>query len=133
VYYFAYATNLDKKQMKERCPMARPVSMVTLHHYRLVFRGWSRRWRGGLATIQPFRGEKVPGAIYELSEEDMKRLDKHEDCPASCSRIRVGVNNDFGELIEAETYVGVGRAEEAKPSKEYLAVIQQGYRDWGIV
>jgi gamma-glutamylcyclotransferase len=133
VYYFAYASNLNQKQMKERCPQARPVSAVTLHHYRLVFSDWSRKWRGGVATIQPFRGEKVPGAIYELSEEDMRRLDRYEDCPAKFSRITVKVNNDFGELIEAVTYIRSGRAEENKPSKEYLAVIQQGYRDWGII
>jgi gamma-glutamylcyclotransferase len=133
VYYFAYASNLNKKQMKERCPQAKPVSAVTLHHYKLAFSGWSRKWRGGVATIQPFRGEKVPGAIYEVSEEDMRRLDRYQDCPASCSRIKVGVNNDFGELIEAVTYVGTGRVEETRPSQEYLAVIQQGYRDWGII
>ena len=133
VYYFAYASNLNKKRMKEHCPQAKPVSIVTLHHYRLAFSGWSRQWRGGLATIQPFRGERVLGAIYEVSEEDLRRLDKHEDCPASCSRVNIGVNNDFGELIEAVTYVRVGRADQAAPSKEYLAVIQQGYRDWGII
>ncbi len=133
VYYFAYASNLNKKRMKEHCPQARPASIVSLHHYKLAFSGWSRKWRGGVATIRPFRGEKVLGAIYELSEADMRRLDKYEDCPATCSRINVGVNDDFGELIEAVTYVGVGRAEETKPSQEYLAVIQQGYRDWGII
>jgi len=133
VYYFAYASNLNKKQMSERCPMARPVSAVTLHHYRLVFSGWSRQWRGGVASIQPFRGEKVMGAIYELSEEDMKRLDRYEDCPASYNRINVRVNKEFGEMIEAVTYIRAGRAEDNKPSEDYLAVIQQGYRDWGII
>jgi len=111
VYYFAYASN----------------------HYKLAFSNWSRKWRGGVATIQPFRGERVLGAIYELSEEDLRRLDKYEDCPASYSRINVGVNDDFGRLIEAVAYIRSGRADEAAPSKEYLAVIQQGYRDWGII
>ena len=133
MYYFAYASNLSKQRMKERCPQAKPVSIVTLHHYRLVFSGWSRKWRGGVATIQPFRGERVLGAIYEVSEAEMRRLDKYVDSPASYSRIKVGVNNDFGELIEAVAYVRNGRLEEAKPSPEYLAVIQQGYRDWGII
>jgi gamma-glutamylcyclotransferase len=133
LYYFAYSSNLSKQQMRERCPMARPVSAVTLHHHRLVFSGWSRKWRGGVATIQPFRGEKVAGAIYELSEEDMRRLDRYEDCPAKYSRLKIGVNNDFGELIEAVTYIRARRTEEAAPSREYLAVIQQGYRDWGII
>jgi gamma-glutamylcyclotransferase len=133
VYYFAYASNLNKKQMTEHCPAARPVSIVILHHYKLAFSGWSRKWRGGVATIQPFRGERVLGAIYEITEEDLKRLDKYEDCPASYSRINIGVNDDFGRLIEAVTYIRAKRADEAAPSKEYLAVIQQGYRDWGII
>jgi gamma-glutamylcyclotransferase len=133
VYYFAYASNLNKQQMHERCPAAKPTAIVILHHYKLVFRGWSRKWRGGVATIQPFRGERVMGAIYEVSEEDMKRLDRYEDCPATYSRINVGVNDDFGELIEAVAYIRAKRADEAKPSQEYLAVIQQGYRDWGII
>ena len=133
VYYFAYASNLNKKQMKERCPAAKPASIVTLHHYKLVFSGWSRKWRGGVATIQPFRGERVLGAIYEVSEEDLRRLDKYEGAPDLYIRMKVGVNNDFGELIEAVAYVRAGRADEAPPSKDYLAVIQQGYRDWGII
>jgi gamma-glutamylcyclotransferase len=133
MYYFAYASNLNKKQMKERCPNAKPVSVVTLSHYRLVFVGWSRRWRGGYANIQPFRGEKVIGAVYEVSEDDMKKLDKYEDCPGTYSRINVILNDDFGRRIDAVSYIRAGRAEAAPPSKEYLAVIEQGCRDWGIL
>jgi gamma-glutamylcyclotransferase (GGCT)/AIG2-like uncharacterized protein YtfP len=133
VYYFAYGSNLSKKQMKERCPNSKPVAIVTLHHYKLVFVGWSRQWRGGVASIKPFRGEKILGAIYEISEEDLRRLDKYEGAPDIYNRLKVTVTDDFGELIEAITYVKAGRVEEAQPSKEYLSAIQQGYRDWGII
>jgi gamma-glutamylcyclotransferase len=133
VYYFAYGLNLSKKQMKERCPDSKPVAIVTLHHYKLVFAGWSRKWRGGVASIKPFRGEKVLGAIYEISEEDLRRLDKYEGAPDLYDRVKVTVTNDFGELIEAITYVKAGRLEETQPSREYLSIIQQGYRDWGII
>ena len=40
--------------------------------------------------------------------------------------------NEDGEAIEAVTYIKSGQLEETSPSKEYLALIQQGYRDWGI-
>jgi gamma-glutamylcyclotransferase len=133
MYYFAYASNLNKKQMKERCPNAKPVSVATLSHYRLVFVGWSRKWHGGYANIQPFRGEKVIGVVYEVSEEDMKKLDKYEDCPGTYNRINVILNDDFGRRIDAVAYIRAGRAEAALPSKEYLAVIEQGCRDWGIL
>ena len=133
MYYFAYGSNLSKKQMKERCPDSKPLSIVTLHNYKLVFVGWSRKWRGGVASIKPFRGERVLGAIYEISEEDLRRLDKYEGTPDAYTRVKVAVTNDFGERIEAVTYVKAGRLEETQPSKECLSALQQGYRDWGII
>ena len=133
VYYFAYGSELSKKQMKEHCPDSKPASIVTLHNYKLVFVGWSRKWRGGVASIKPFRGEKVFGAIYEISEEDLRRLDKYEGYPDIYTRMKIAVTNDFGEQIEAVTYVKVGQLEETEPSRECLSAIQQGYRDWGII
>ena len=131
MYYFAYASNLNRKQMGERCPESQPKFTATLHHYRLVFVGWSRQWRGGVASIRPFRGEKVRGAIYEVSEECLKRLDKYEG--SDYRRLNVIVNNEDGEPVEAVTYIRSGQADETKPSPEYLAVIQQGYKDWRLV
>jgi len=130
MYYFAYASNLNRKQMQERCPKSQPKFPATLHHYRLVFLGWSRQWRGGIASIRPFRGEKVRGAIYEVTEECLKRLDKYEG--SDYRRLNIIVNNEDGEPVEAITYIRTQQAEEAKPSPEYLAIIQQGYKDWRL-
>ena len=41
--------------------------------------------------------------------------------------------DEDGESIEAVAYIESGRTEETQPSKEYLSIIQQGYRDWKIV
>jgi len=132
VYYFAYGSNLNHKQMLERCPDSQSRFLATLHNYKLVFVGWSRQWRGGIASIKPFRGERILGAIYEISERDLRRLDKYEGYPGSYHRFKVTVFNEDGEPIEAITYIKSGQLEETPPGKEYLAVIQQGYRDWGI-
>ena len=107
--------------------------VVTLHNYKIVFVGWYRQWRGGVASIKPFRGEKVLGAIYELSERDLRRLDKYEGYPDIFTRVNVTVTNEFGDRMEAVTYIKVGQLEETQPSREYLSTIQQGYKDWGIV
>ena len=116
--------------MLERCPDSKPVFTATLPNYKLVFVGWSRQWRGGVVSIRSFRGEKVPGAIYEISEQCLQRLDKYE---AGYNRLNVTVFNEDGEPIQATTYIKAGQSEETRPSPEYLSVIQQGYRDWGIV
>ena len=133
MYYFAYGSNLNRKQMLERCPDSKPKFIATLPNYKLVFVGWSRQWRGGIASIRPFRGEKVLGAIYEISEQCLRRLDRYEGYPADYNRLNVTVFNEDGEPIQAITYIKAGRSEETRPSPEYLPVIQQGYKDWGIV
>jgi len=133
MYYFAYASNLNRKQMQERCPDSQPRFTATLPNYKLVFLGWSREWRGGKASVRPFRGEKVLGAVYDISEQCLRRLDRYEGYPADYDKIKVTVFNEDGEAIQAVAYIKTGRSEETKPSPEYLAVVQQGYRDWEIV
>ncbi len=133
MYYFAYGSNIDRKQMLERCPDSKPKYIATLPNYKLVFVGWARQWRGGTANIRPLRGEKVLGAIYEISDRDLRRLDNYEGYPRSANRLNITVFNEDGEPIQAITYIKAGQLEETKPSPEYLSIVQQGYRDWGIV
>ncbi|MFH0769376.1 MAG: gamma-glutamylcyclotransferase family protein [Chloroflexota bacterium] len=133
MYYFAYGSNLNRKQMLERCPESKPRFTATLSNYQLVFVGWSRQWRGGVASIKTFRGGKVLGAVYEVSDRDLRRLDSYEGYPRDANRLKVTVFDEDGEPIQAITYIKTGQLEETMPSPEYLSVIQQGYRDWGIV
>jgi len=129
LYYFAYGSNLNQKQMKDRCPDSKPLFTAVLPNYKLVFVGWSRQWRGGVASIKSFRGERVRGAIYEVTEACLQRLDRYE---SGYNRLKVTVVGEDDEPIEAITYVKTGRLEDATPSKEYLAIIQQGLRDWRL-
>ena len=129
MYYFAYASNLSEKQMAARCPDSKPKFVATLPNYKLVFVGWSREWRGGKASIKSFRGERVRGAIYEVAEECLRWLDRFE---AGYERFNVTVFDEDSEPVQAVTYIKSGQLEDSQPSKEYLAVIQQGYRDWRL-
>jgi len=133
VLYFAYAHDLNKKQMKERAPESRPRVTAILPNFRLVFLGWSRQWKGGLATIRGVHGGKVAGGVYEITDKDLRRLDNLEGCPRESNRINITVFTEDGDALKAVTYIKTGQAEETKPSPEYLAIIQQGYREWGIV
>ena len=133
MYYFAYGSNLDKKQMKERCPDSKPTVTAILPNYKLVFLGWSRQWRGGTASLRAFKGGKVSGGVYEISERDLRRLDEYEGYPHTASRLNVTVFTEDGDAIPAITYLKTGQLEETRPSPEYVAIIQQGYREWGIV
>ena len=133
MYFFAYASNLSHRQMSERCPDAKPKFTATLPNFKLIFTGWSRKWHGGVASIKPLRGEKVAGAVYEISERDLRLLDKHEGYPNIYNRREVVVFPEEGEAVKAVAYIKVEQSEETKPSPEYVATIQQGYKDWGII
>ena len=130
--YFAYASNLNRKQMKERCPNSNPKFKAVLPNYKLIFSGWSRQSRGGKASIKPFQGDKVNGAVYEISEREMRILDRIKGYPGGYDHLNVLVITEDGEAIKALTYIMRRQSEELPPSREYLAIIQQGYRDWGI-
>jgi gamma-glutamylcyclotransferase len=127
--YFAYASNLNKKRMQEHCPDSKPKITAVLPNYKLAFTGWSREWHGGKATIRPFRGEKVRGAVYEVTEACLQKLDKFE---MGYTRLNVTVFDEDDTAIQAVTYIKSGQEAESMPSKEYVAVIQQGLRDWRL-
>ncbi|MGD0794357.1 MAG: gamma-glutamylcyclotransferase family protein [Dehalococcoidales bacterium] len=129
MYYFAYASNLSKKQMQSLCPDSKPRFVAVLPNYKLVFSGWSRTYHGGLATVKSFRGEKVQGAIYEVTDACLRKLDKWE---TGYARLNVTVFDEDNQPVKAVTYIKSGQLEETMPSKEYGEIIRQGYRDWGI-
>ena len=132
VYYFAYASNLNRKQMAERAPDSKPRFIATLPNFKLTFTARSGR-QGGVASITPHRGEKVIGAVYEISERDLKRLDGYEGYPTVYDRRKVTVWTETNDPIEAITYIKMEQSREAPPSSDYLDIIRQGYRDWQIV
>ena len=128
--YFAYASNLSKKQMLERCPDAKPLSTAVLPNYCVAFVGWSRKWRGAVASIKLKQGQRVRGAIYEITDACALRIDAYEG--EIYQRLKVTVFDEDDQSISAFTYIATGQLEDGEPSKEYLAVIQQGLRDCGL-
>ncbi len=133
MYYFAYASNMCRRQMAGRYPDAKSRSVATLPNFKLIFTGYSRLRKGAVATIRGSQDDKVLGAVYEISEAGLRKLDKYEGYPTSYKHLEVRVFSDGGESFDALTFIKAAQEEEGKPSPEYLAIIQQGYRDWGII
>ena len=130
MYYFAYAGNLSKQRMRQACPQAKPLFTATLPNFRIVFTGWSREWRGGKAAVMSSRGEKVRGALYEVTEACLRQLDKSEP---GYVRHNITVFDEDGQSHQAVTYMKSGHLEESAPSQAYGEIIRQGYRDWGLL
>lgn len=128
--YFAYGSNMNGEQMQSRCPGHRVLGIASLPNYVLAFTRWSRAWNSGTADILPQRGEQVFGVLYELSTDDLKRMDKLADYPHSYIRQDV-LSSYQGGVIPVLTYVAI-RTGVFLPSRAYLEKMIHGSEQHGI-
>ena len=121
-YYFAYGSNLHHLQMKKRCPKCRFIKKMILKNYDLTFRS-----KYGAADIQKKRGKKVYGALFEISKTAERRLDIYEEYP---TLYRKKFFKYQGKKIM--TYIMPKKTKLVPPTKRYINIIRQGYRDCKI-
>jgi cation transport regulator ChaC len=127
VWYFAYASNMSKAQVKSRIG-ADPAEerVARLDNYELVF---NKRSRGGTATanIRQAQGELVEGVLYRLPESALRSLDRYEGAPVHYRRIEVTVVDQAGRKTNAQVFIATkvdkGRL---RPAPHYLQTILEG-------
>ena len=130
--YFAFGSNLDREQMRRRCPGAVHLVRATMSGYRLAFTGYSRVWQGPVATILPEPGSQVAGVLYRLAPGELRVLDRYEGHPHSYRRYRRIVRDSRGQRHRAHVYVLPPDGELAFPSIPYLSVIWRAYQRLGF-
>ena len=117
--YFAYGSNLNHFQMKRRCKDSFFLKKYELKDYRLNFRSKYRA-----ADIEKKKNSIVPGALFEISKSDEKKLDVYEDFPILYTKMYFKYYNK-----RVMTYIMVKKTKFRYPTERYLNVIKQGYKD----
>jgi len=117
--YFAYGSNLNHFQMKRRCKDSFFLKKYELKSFRLNFRSKYRA-----ADIERKKNSVVPGALFEISKSDEKKLDVYEDFPILYKKMYF---NYYGKKVM--TYIMVNKTKFRYPTERYLNVIKQGYKD----
>lgn len=120
-YYLAYGSNLNLKQMKYRCPQAKPVGSVILDGYELQFRTF-------LTIIESPNG-KVPIGIWEINPEDEIRLDRYEGYPTFYRKEYLEINIR-GIKEKALVYIMNDVRSIAPPDGNYMNTCVEGYNDF---
>ena len=115
--YFGYGSNMNHDQMARRCPTAYFVGPYYLKGWQLAF--------GHHATIIPKRGHVVPGALWQITVEDLIALDRYEGFPHYYRRRRWRQNNEHFFFYEMNSAHGT-------PSSYYLDSIVEGYINCGV-
>ena len=126
--YIAYGSNLNIKQMANRCPTAKVVGTSTLKDWRLLFRG---AHAGAVATVEPFKGGSVPVLVWELTSADETALDRYEGWPFLYRKETVKVKLG-GKTVKAMVYVMNEGRPLGQPSCYYYTTILEGYKDAGF-
>ena len=117
--YFAYGSNLNLFQMKRRCKDSVFLKKYELKGYRLNFRSKYRA-----ADIEQSKNSLVPGALFEISKSDEKKLDVYEDYPILYKKLYFTYYNKT-----VMTYIMVNKTEFRYPTERYLNVVKRGYKD----
>ena len=117
--YFAYGSNLNLFQMKRRCKDSIFLKKYELKGYRLNFRSKYRA-----ADIEKNKNSLVPGALFEISKSDEKKLDVYEDFPVLYKKLYFPYYNQ-----KVMTYIMVNKSEFRYPTERYLNVVKRGYKD----
>jgi len=115
--YFAYGSNLNHFQMKRRCKDSVFLKKINLKGFKLTFRSKYRA-----ADIEPKKNSLVPGALFEISKNDEKKLDIYEDYPNLYKKYYFYY---YGKKVM--TYTMVNKSLFMFPTERYLNIIKKGY------
>lgn len=128
--YVAYGSNLNKEQMRYRCPAAKFVGTGIIEGYELQFKG---ALHGACATIAPKEGAAVPVGIWTIQKPDEKRLDiyegYHEHGHSFYNKEQISVKMDDGSTITGMVYIMDPRMDFGNPSAGYYDIVHRGYED----
>lgn len=128
--YFAYGSNLNMRQMKERCPDSVPKVKATLYNARLTFKTFADVI---VDKVSKASTRFVPGAVYEISKNDMKVLDRYEGYPTMYKKVKCVVFDEYHNGIECFMYVMQPGVKELElPSEQYINCIYEGCQDWAL-
>ena len=120
--YFAYGSNLNHIQMKRRCKDSVFLKKFNLSNFKLTFRSKYKA-----ADIESKKNSNVPGALFEISKSDEKKLDVYEYYPILYKKYYF-----FYYDKKIMTYSMIKKTPFAFPTERYLNVVKRGYKDCGL-
>jgi len=117
--YFAYGSNLHHFQMKRRCKDSFFLKKINLIDFKLTFRSKHRA-----ADIEAKKNSIVPGALFEISKSDEKKLDIYEGFPTLYKKYYF-----YYYKKKVMTYTMAKKTPFTFPTERYLNIVKRGYKD----
>jgi gamma-glutamylcyclotransferase len=133
--YLAFGSNLNKEDLRNWCdsrdeeiPNLLNPQIKRLENYQIGFTRKSKNRGGGVADIIEYKGDYCYGIVFDVSENDLKIIDKKEwvrsDHKGAYERLYLSDN-----LV---TYVANKQGDFFQPSDRYLNIIIEGAKNYGL-
>ena len=127
LYYLAYGSNLNLKDMQKRCPNTKKIGSSILENYRLVYKGYQNNY--SYLTIEKQYNSNVFVGVFDLSSSDIESLDYYEGYPHLYKKLYLPFtlnNKEYNGLIyQINNNIGYNL-----PSKDYIKTCMEGYNDF---
>src|SRR5262245_42084570 len=124
--YFAYGSNMNEPQFRDRCPHSFFLCRATLSGYRFVIT--SR----GYANVLKSESSTAHGVLCAITESDEKELDFREGVHKNIYRREtLPVTTELGYTMPALVYVD-NAEDEGQPNAGYLEKVLDGARRHGL-
>jgi gamma-glutamylcyclotransferase (GGCT)/AIG2-like uncharacterized protein YtfP len=114
INYFAYGSNMDEKQMMQRCKNAEFVDSARLLGHKFIIN--SR----GVATIVSKSDSEVYGILWRITKQDEEKLDRCEGIEHNVYRKeKVSVTTYKGKHVEVMVYIATNST-PGSPRHDYM-------------
>ena len=137
--YFAYGSNMDWEQMKERCPSAQFVGVAELRDHTLAFTRRSVKRGCGVCDAVAQNGKVMWGPVFEIRDADIGRLDAEEGYQPGRAKnsywrkeCHVFMNGDDKQPMAVMTYFGDPQDKPPLPNARYKNQLLSGARRWQL-
>ena len=139
---FAYGSNLNLRDLELWCQrLGRPPALMVkpgvpayLPDHEVVFDYLSSSRKGGVLDLRPSVGKIVPGALFEVTEEDLRTLDLKEGVPLIYHRVEKRVLLADGREVMARAYEVAPEYRlpaPVAPSAAYVDIVAKGLAAFG--
>ncbi len=134
ILYFSYGSNMNLKQMRERCPEHKKIGIGYMPDAEICFPSFYESWNGGVAGYKNSPGSKMWGVLFELSQSDLDNLRVFEGYVHgreahlnAYNEVVIDVHHET-EKVQCMTYEVLVTG-NFRPSLRYLQTIIQGAED----
>lgn len=133
MYYFAYGSNMKTKRLKDRVGKVTVIGKAGLSNHCLRFNKLGDD-ETGKANIETKENSLVEGVLFNLTEEQFKKLDICEAVPTHYIRCKMNVIRFDNDMVAAAVYIANPNRlrSHLKPKQKYLQYLIDGANEHGL-